>query len=100
MDTPTEKLESLSYIFIDIFLHHNNNPRSGTTAQKYGKQIASRNKAHQLLVRGHSQYEISNIRHISQPTISRDIKQYNPLRSGRSAMGDGQYMTQIGKVLH
>lgn len=26
-----------------------------------------------LLIRGHSQYEISNILHISQPTISRDI---------------------------
>lgn len=66
------------------------NLRSGTTAQKYRKQIAwRRNKVHQLLVKGHSQYEISNIMHISQPTIFRDIKQFNPLRGGIGAMVDG-----------
>ena len=32
-----------------------------------------RNKARELLIKGYSQYEISNILHISQPTISRDI---------------------------
>jgi predicted transcriptional regulator len=32
-----------------------------------------RNKVRELLIRGYSQYEISNTLHISQPTISRDI---------------------------
>jgi uncharacterized protein YerC len=33
-----------------------------------------RNKVHELLVKGHSQYEIAETMHISQPTISRDIQ--------------------------
>ena len=38
------------------------------------KQIEwRRNKVRQLLLRGHSQSEISRTLHISQPTISRDI---------------------------
>ena len=32
-----------------------------------------RNKARELLIKGYSQYEISNNLHLSQPTISRDI---------------------------
>ena len=44
------------------------------THKKYRKQIDwRRNKVRELLIRGYSQYEISNTLHISQPTISRDI---------------------------
>jgi predicted transcriptional regulator len=52
----------------------NVNPRAKITQKKYKKQIEwRRNKVKELLIRGYSQYEISNILHISQPTISRDI---------------------------
>jgi predicted transcriptional regulator len=52
----------------------NNSPRANVTAKKYQKQIDwRRNKVRELLIRGYSQYEISNTLHISQPTISRDI---------------------------
>jgi predicted transcriptional regulator len=48
--------------------------RSGKTLYKYRKQIAwRRNKIRELLTRGYVQYEIANMLHISQPTISRDI---------------------------
>jgi predicted transcriptional regulator len=51
-----------------------NNPRANITHRKYQKQIEwRRNKVRELLIRGYSQYEISSILHISQPTISRDI---------------------------
>jgi predicted transcriptional regulator len=50
------------------------NPRANVTQQKYQKQIEwRRNKVKEMLIRGYSQYEISNTLHISQPTISRDI---------------------------
>jgi predicted transcriptional regulator len=52
----------------------NNSPRAHVTAKKYRKQIDwRRNKVRELLIRGYSQYEISNTLHISQPTVSRDI---------------------------
>jgi predicted transcriptional regulator len=50
------------------------NARAEITHKKYRKQIDwRRNKVRELLIRGYSQYEISNTLHISQPTISRDI---------------------------
>jgi DNA-binding NarL/FixJ family response regulator len=50
------------------------NPRAEITYKKYQKQIDwRRNKVRELLIRGYSQYEISNTLHISQSTISRDI---------------------------
>jgi predicted transcriptional regulator len=50
------------------------NPRAEITHKKYRKQIDwRRNKVRELLIRGYSQYEISNTLHLSQPTISRDI---------------------------
>ena len=50
------------------------NARAEITQKKYQKQIDwRRNKVRELLIRGYSQYEISNTLHISQPTISRDI---------------------------
>jgi predicted transcriptional regulator len=57
-------------------LNENNedNPRYGITLNKYRNQIAwRRNKVKELLTRGYAQYEIANVLHISQPTISRDI---------------------------
>lgn len=52
--------------------HHN--LRADVSAKKYKKQIEwRRNKVHQLQTRGYSQYEISKLLHLSQPTISRDI---------------------------
>jgi predicted transcriptional regulator len=52
----------------------NNSPRAHVTAKKYRKQIDwRRNKVRELLIRGYSQYEMSNTLHLSQPTISRDI---------------------------
>jgi predicted transcriptional regulator len=51
------------------------NARSGITLKKYRNQIAwRRSKVKELLTRRYAQYEIANLLHISQPTISRDIK--------------------------
>ena len=48
--------------------------KTNVTVKKYQKQIDwRRNKVRELLIRGYSQYEISNTLHLSQPTISRDI---------------------------
>jgi hypothetical protein len=45
-----------------------------SSAKRERSQIEwRRNKVHQLLVRGHNQYEIADILKISQPTISRDL---------------------------
>jgi predicted transcriptional regulator len=50
------------------------NPRAEITHKKYQKQIDwRRNKVKELLIRGYSQYEVSNTLQISQPTVSRDI---------------------------
>ena len=50
------------------------NPRAEITHKKYRKQIDwRRNKVRELLIRGYSQYEMSNTLHLSQPTVSRDI---------------------------
>jgi DNA-binding NarL/FixJ family response regulator len=50
------------------------NPRAEITYKKYRKQTDwRRNKVRELLIRGYSQYEISNTLHLSQPTVSRDI---------------------------
>jgi predicted transcriptional regulator len=62
-------------------VHEKENPRANITARKYKKQIDWRRfKVRELLIREHSQYEISQIMHISQPTVSTDIdfihKQY------------------------
>ena len=48
--------------------------RSGRTLAKYRRDMAwRRQKVRELLSRGYAQNDISNILHISQPTISRDI---------------------------
>lgn len=64
------------------------NQRANLSEQKYQKQIQwRRNKVKDLVIRGHSQDEISTILHISQPTISRDINnmfQHNKKRQRNS----------------
>jgi hypothetical protein len=64
------------------------NPRAEITHKKYQKQIDwRRNKVREFLIRGYSQYEISNTLHMSPPTISRDIdfirKQTSSARKGK-----------------
>jgi predicted transcriptional regulator len=57
-------------------LNQNNeqNARYGISLNKYRNQISwRRNKVKDLLTRGYAQYEIADVLHISQPTISRDI---------------------------
>jgi hypothetical protein len=47
------------------------NARSGITLKKYRNQIAwRRSKVKEFLTRRYAQYEIANLLHISQPTIS------------------------------
>jgi predicted transcriptional regulator len=56
-------------------MDNKNNARSGITLTKYRNQTAwRRTKVKELLIRRYAQYEIANILHISQPTISRDTK--------------------------
>jgi len=54
---------------------NSNSPQfAGTTMKKYKKQMDWRkNKVKELFSRGYSQFEISNMLHISQSTISRDL---------------------------
>src|SRR5215813_10560313 len=54
---------------------NSHNARSGITLKKYRNQIAwRRSKVRELLIRRYAQYEIASLLHISQPTISRDIR--------------------------
>ena len=69
------------------------NPRAEITHKKYQKQIDwRRNKVRELLIRGYSQYEISNTLHISQPTISRDI---DFIRSQRREIHSFEIMEEL-----
>jgi hypothetical protein len=71
----------------------NNSPRAHVTAKKYQKQIDwRRNKVRELLIRGYSQYEISNTLHISQPIISRDI---DFIRSQRREIHSFEIMEEL-----
>jgi predicted transcriptional regulator len=78
----------MKYYIDDAVLYVASNRRANLTQQKYQKQIEwRRNKVKDLVIRGHSQYEISTILHISQPTISRDINniyQHNKKRQSNS----------------
>jgi predicted transcriptional regulator len=72
-----------------------NNSRSGITLNKYRNQIAwRRNKVKELLTRGYAQYEIANLLHISQPTISRDIH-YIQKEIRKSAENYGEHLFEI-----
>jgi len=69
------------------------NLRAKITHKKYQKQIDwRRNKVRELVIRGYSQYEISNILHISQPTISRDI---DFIRNRSSSAAKTKYLGHI-----
>jgi len=69
------------------------NPRAEITHKKYQKQIDwRRNKVRELLIRGYSQYEISNTLHISQPTIYRDI---DFIRSQRREIHSFEIMEEL-----
>jgi predicted transcriptional regulator len=76
----------------------NNSPRVNVTAKKYRKQIDwRRNKVRELIIRGYSQYEISNNLHISQPTISRDnniIRNHNSSAAKRKNLAHCYYYEQ------
>jgi predicted transcriptional regulator len=76
----------------------NNSPRANVTEKKYRKQIDwRRNKVRELLIRGYSQYEISNSLHISQPTISRDIniiRNQNTSEAKRKNLANRYYYEQ------
>jgi predicted transcriptional regulator len=66
------------------------NPKARINKQKYLKQIEwRRNKVRDLLIRGYLQTEISDILHISQPTISRDITRiYQDRKKRRQRFGN------------
>jgi predicted transcriptional regulator len=58
-----------------ININQSSNKRAGISNTKYQNQIAwRRNKVKELITRGYTQFEISRELHISQPTISRDIR--------------------------
>ena len=53
----------------------NNNKKAGLTARKYQYQVAwRRNKVKELFTHGCTQHEIAQQLHISQSTVSRDLK--------------------------
>lgn len=57
-----------------LIQNNEQNARYGISLNKYRNQISwLRNKVKDLLTRGYAQYEIVDVLHISQPTISRDI---------------------------
>jgi ATP/maltotriose-dependent transcriptional regulator MalT len=71
------------------------NPRDGNDLKKYRNQIAwRRNKVKELLARGYAQYEISNILHISQATVSRDIHHIQK-ESRKSTDKHGHHLFEI-----
>jgi predicted transcriptional regulator len=76
----------------------NNSPRANVTAKKYQKQIDwRRNKVRELLIRGYSQYEISNNLHLSQPTISRNIdfiRNHNSSKANKKNLAYRYYCEQ------
>jgi predicted transcriptional regulator len=78
-------------------LNENNeqNARYGISLNKYRNQISwRRNKVKDLLTRGYAQYEIANVLHISQPTISRDIH-YIQREIRKSSDNYGEHLFEI-----
>ena len=68
---------------------------SNITLTKYRSQIAwRRSKVKELLTRGYAQYEIANLLHISQPTISRDIH-YVQKELKKSTENYGEHLFEI-----
>jgi predicted transcriptional regulator len=76
------------------------NPRARISKQKYLKQIEwRRNKVRDLLIRGYSQTEISDILHISQPTISRDINRIYQDRKKRQQRFGNEFFLNLQNTL-
>ena len=90
-------------IWLQLFLLPRNveiNPRAQISKQKYLKQIEwRRNKVRDLLVRGYSQTEISDILHISQPTISRDINRIYQDRKKRQQRFGNEFFLNLQNTL-
>jgi predicted transcriptional regulator len=76
------------------------NSRARISKQKYLKQIEwRRNKVRDLLIRGYSQTEISDILHISQPTISRDINRIYQDRKKRQQRFGNEFFLNLQNTL-
>jgi predicted transcriptional regulator len=76
------------------------NHRARISSQKYLKQIEwRRNKVKELLIRGYSQTEISDILHISQPTISRDINTIFQDRKRRQQRFGNEFFLNLQNTL-
>ena len=75
-------------------------PFTGTTMKQYKKQMDwRRNKIRDLFSRGYSQYEISNILHISQSTISRDINYMHSKLNNKDIDPDDQLFYEYEKMM-
>jgi predicted transcriptional regulator len=76
------------------------NSRARISKQKYLKQIEwRRSKVRDLLIRGYSQTEISDILHISQPTISRDINRIYQDRKKRQQRFGNEFFLNLQNTL-
>lgn len=72
---------------------------AGTTLKKYKRQMDwRRNKVRELFSRGYSQFEISNMIHISQSTISRDINYMQNKMNKNNIDPDSQLLEEYQKT--
>jgi predicted transcriptional regulator len=75
-------------------------PFAGTTMKKYKKQMDwRRNKVRDLFSRGYAQFEISNMLHISQSTISRDINYMQSKTNNKDVDPDDQLLDEYEKMM-
>ena len=75
-------------------------PFTGTTMKKYKRQMDwRRNKVRELFSRGYSQFEISNMLHISQSTISRDVNYMQNKINNRDIDPDDQLLDEYEKMM-
>jgi predicted transcriptional regulator len=73
---------------------------AGTTMRKYKRQMDwRRNKVRELFSRGYSQFEISNMLHISQSTISRDVNYMQSKINKRDVDPDDQLFNEYEKMM-
>lgn len=74
-------------------------PFAGTTMKKYKRQMDwRRNKVRDMFSRGYSQFEISNMLHISQSTISRDINYMQNKVTKKDVDPDDLLYDEYGKM--
>lgn len=75
-------------------------PFAGTTIKQYQKQMDwRRNKVRDLFSRGYSQYEISNMLHISQSTISRNINYMQSKTKKKDIDPEDQLVEEYEKMM-